>query len=247
MFQKLIVRWGVYSALLATPIAQAGDLSLQAATEGQFQSPQIYNVLPGTRLNALANTWKLVPNAYRLGISLERMSQKPLQERARSSLLYQLPDMRIDEQTKASLKHQIESFKVTGRVLQAFDWDAIELRTQQNRLIRQGDVIVAPKRPNSIIIGGAAKVQKLSFKANRTVAEYVENIHRLDGADPSYVWVISPDTTRYKVGVSYWNTEKAYLAPGSAIYVPLKDTLFHSYQEFNQSMLRLYAAQELPQ
>lgn len=237
---------GILIAALV-PFANAGDLTLQAATEGQFQSPQIFNVVPGTRINALAKAWQVTPDAYRLGIAYERMSQKPEQERERSALLYRLPDMKLAYETEKSLKEQLHQFKITGRVLRVFKWDALGSHPKLNRKIQQGDVVYAPKRPNTITVGGVARAQTLPFKVNKTVGEYVDQIERLPGYKPSYVWVISPNTERYKVKIDYWNTEKAYIAPGSVIYVPLKSTLFHNYQEFNQSMLSLYAAQELPQ
>lgn len=227
--------------------ATAGDMTLQVATQGQFIKPQIYNVSPGARLSEIADQWQLKARAYRLGISLLRVSQQRWQSRLRWALLYQLEDLTLNSQTKKSLHNQVIRFAATGRVLYQFNWDSIELNPKQNRPLKQGDVFIAPVRPDTISVGGAASQANLKFIPGQTVAAYIKDIKRLPGYDPSYVWVVTPDTHIRRIGVGYWNTQQAYLAPGSIIYVPLKSNFAHSFKKFNQSMMRLYAAQVLPQ
>ncbi|CAG8998553.1 MAG: hypothetical protein CENE_00504 [Candidatus Celerinatantimonas neptuna] len=225
----------------------AGDMTLQVATQGQFVKPQVYNVSSGARLSVIADQWQLKPGAYRLGISLLRVSQQRWQSRLRWALLYRLEDLELNSQTKKSLHNQVIRFAATGRVLYQFNWDSIELNPKQNRPLKQEDVFVAPVRPKTITVGGAAMQATLKFIPGLSVAKYMGNVRRLPGYDPSYVWVVTPDTHIRRIGVSYWNTQQAYLAPGSIIYVPLKSNFAHSYKKFNQSMMRLYAAQVLPQ
>ncbi|MFM2482019.1 capsule biosynthesis GfcC family protein [Celerinatantimonas sp. YJH-8] len=240
------LRWIALLIGLIAGRAVAGDMALQVMTQGQFVHPQTYQVPSKSRLATVINQWQLSPQAYRLGIALLRRDEQRWQNRLRWALLYQLDDGGFNTETRTSLHHQILKFVATGRVLERFDWDLVDLIPNQNRPLQQDDTFVAPLRPNTVSVGGAAESDSLPFVPGQTVAQYMNKINRLPGFDPSYVWVVSPDTTFYRVGVSYWNREQAYLAPGSVIYVPLKDTLFHHYQAFNQSMLRLYAAQELP-
>ncbi|MFM2484497.1 capsule biosynthesis GfcC family protein [Celerinatantimonas yamalensis] len=235
--QRLII-----AALFALAFpAMAGDLSLDVSTQGQFVAPKMYHVIPKTRIAVLANSWQLKPDAYRLGIGLLRAQNKRDQSRLRWALLYQLKAMDINSDTRISLHQQVLKFAATGRVLQPFTWDIIDLKPEENRLLREGDIFVAPLRPDYVQVGGAAKQAKLAFVGHKTIADYMASITRLPGSDPSYVWVITPDTRIRKIGISYWNTQTAYLAPGSVLYVPL-----HGDKRFNQSMAQLYAAQILP-
>lgn len=237
LIQFLLLCW---SMSLTAP-AMAGDYTLDVSTQGQFVNPQTYHVLPGSRIAAVTSQWQLKKDAYPLGIALTREQDKREQSRVRWALQYRLQDMHLSVQTRRSLYHQITSFVATGRVLWQFDWDIVGIKPQQNRPLLQGDTFIAPKRPNRIIVGGAAKIAKLPFKGGMTVRDYMQSVQRLPGADPSDVWVITPDTKIRKIGVSYWNAQKAYLAPGSTIYVPLK-----GHPSFNDSMAQLYAAQILP-
>ncbi|CAG9297701.1 capsule biosynthesis GfcC family protein [Celerinatantimonas diazotrophica] len=221
--------------------SHAGDYTLDVSTKGQFVKPQMYHVAPGTRIAAVSSHWQLKKDAYPLGIALTREQDKREQSRVRWALQYRLQDMHLASKTRTSLYRQITSFVVTGRVLWQFEWDIVGVKPQQNRPLLQGDTFIAPKRPSSIIVGGAAKIAKLPFKGGVTVRDYMQLVNRLPGADPSDVWVITPDTKIRKIGVSYWNAQKAYLAPGSVLYVPLS-----GHQDFNDSMAQLYAAQILP-
>lgn len=221
--------------------ASAGDYTLDVSTQGQFVKPQTYHVPPGARIAALTSHWQLKKDAYPLGIALTREQDKLQQSRIRWALQYRLQDMHLASTTRTSFYRQITSFVATGRVLWQFDWDLVDIKPKQNRPLIQGDTFIAPKRPSSIIAGGAARIAKIPFKGGMTVRDYMQSVHRLPGADPSYVWVITPDTKIRKIGVSYWNAQKAYLAPGSVLYVPLS-----GHKDFNNSMAQLYAAQILP-
>lgn len=244
----VFIFWAIaFTGFADEPPFQLNDLTLSVSTRGQFVHPQTYQVVPGARLAAVANSWQLAPNAYRLGIALLRADQQRLQSRLRWALLYQLTDAKLDPETHRSLRDQVTQFVATGRVLRHFDWDVIELSPENNRPLKYGDVFVAPHRPDSIRVAGAVRETSLAYEPSKSVADYMAQIERLPGNDPSYVWVITPDTAIRRIGISYWNEQKAYLAPGSVLYVPLKSGFTQKYPEFNQSMMQLYAAQVLPQ
>lgn len=236
-FQKLIL-----ISLCALPLPLlASDFTLDVSTQGQFTNAQHDHVDVKTRIGSIVNGWQLKPDGYRLGIALLREHEKREQSRLRWALIYQLKTMDINAKTKASLDAQLNQITATGRVLQVFNWDLIDFKPQQNRLLKEGDTFVAPIRPNTVRVAGAAKFTQLPFVSGKTVANYSPMISRLPGADKSYIWVITPDTKIRKIGVSYWNTQTAYLAPGSVLYVPLQGD-----DAFNQSLAALYAAQVLP-
>ena len=228
------------SSTMALPV-KAGDVALEVSTKGQFVVPQTYQVDLTTRVASVVNAWRLTPEAYRLGIAILRESEKREQRRMRWALEYQLKTMAIDPELKASLTEQVNRLVATGRVLKQFNWELIDVKPKQNRLLKEGDTFVAPYRPTTVQIAGAVKNHSVPFVGGKTVRQYVHQVTRLTGGDPSIVWVITPDAKIRQIGVSYWNAQKAYLAPGSVIYVPLQD-----YPEFNYAMVTLFAAQVLP-
>jgi len=230
----------VLLSAMALPV-KAGDVALEISTKGQFVAPQTYQVDLTTRVASVVNAWRLKPEAYRLGIAMLREDEKREQSRMRWALEYQLKTMPIDPELKASLTEQVGRLVATGRVLKQFNWDLVEVKPKQNRLLKEGDTFIAPYRPTTVQISGAVKSHTMPFVGGKTVRQYVHQVIRLAGADPSVVWVIAPDANIRQIGVSYWNAQKAYLAPGSVIYVPLQ-----GLQAFNRAMVTLYAAQVLP-
>ncbi|MEL0638703.1 capsule biosynthesis GfcC family protein [Marinomonas sp. TI.3.20] len=236
-FQKLIL----ISLCLLPLRLMASDFTLDVSTKGQFTNAQHYQIGVETRIGSIVNNWQLKPDGYRLGIALLREHERREQSRLRWALIYQLKTMDINPKTKAALGAQLNQLVATGRVLQVFNWDLIDFKVKQNRLLKEGDAFVAPIRPHTVSVAGAAESTQLAFVGGKTVADYSAMISRLPGANKSFIWVASPDTNIRKIGVSYWNTQEAYLAPGSVLYVPLQGD-----DEFNESLVKLYAAQVLP-
>ncbi|QSX33625.1 capsule biosynthesis GfcC family protein [Shewanella avicenniae] len=184
-------------------------------------------------------------DAYLTGAAWIRQSAVLHQSARRLLLLSDLPKLKLAEALELSLQQQVQQLKATGRVVFPFDWQLLELKPEQNRHLAPADQFYVPARPTIIQVVGAVKPYSVPFEPGKTVAEYSAELKRLDGADLSYVWVIAPDTSMRKVGIAYWNTELAYLAPGSYLYVPVADG-GESLQAFQHSLRQLFSAQLLP-
>ena len=81
------------------------------------------------------------------------------------------------------------------------------------------------------LFGLISRPGKQPFMPGRDVASYLEEQHRLSGADRSYAWVIYPDGRTQKVPVAYWNKRHVEPMPGSIIFVGLDDAFWSSEPE----------------
>ncbi|MCH1920341.1 capsule biosynthesis GfcC family protein [Shewanella sp. A3A] len=212
---------------------------------GQVQLPSSATFSTDDRIGKVVAAAIYQQHAYLTGAAWIRQSFVLHQSARRLLLLNELPNLQLDPALTSSLMQQIKQLRATGRVDVKFDWDLLELTSSQNRYLQQEDQFYVPTRPDTVRVVGAVAPYTVAFVANKTVADYAAELQRLPGADPSYVWVIEPDTSIRKVGIAYWNTEQAYLAPGSYIYVPIADD-DQRLEQFQQSLLQLFSAQLLP-
>ncbi|KFZ36252.1 hypothetical protein HR45_17255 [Shewanella mangrovi] len=218
---------------------------MNVSVTGQVKLPPAVTFSMGDRIGKVVAASEYTQDAYLTGAAWIRQSFVLHQSARRLLLLSELPSLDLSPELAASFTQQIEQLQATGRVPVTFSWDLLELDPQQNRFLKQEDRFYVPTRPNTINIVGAVRPYSVAFVSGKTVADYAAELERLDGANPSYVWVIGPDTSIRKVGIAYWNTEQAYLAPGSYVYVPIDDD-DEQLEHFQQSLLQLFAAQLLP-
>lgn len=142
-----------------------------------------------------------------------------------------------------ALRAQLQAVKVTGRQMVNLDPDWVRVRPGGNRPLQGQYHLWAGAKPSTITLSGLInKPGHVPFSPGRPVADYLDDISLLSGAERSYAWIIYPDGKTEKTPVAYWNRRHVEPMPGSIIFVGLADSLFSSTQEeINTQILRSLA------
>lgn len=138
-----------------------------------------------------------------------------------------------------SLRRQLETLKVVGRQLVPLDPDVVRIRPRTNVPL-QGEysLWVGPQPSTVTVVGLISGPGKKIFTPGRDVADYLDDMDLLSGAERSYAWVIYPDGRTQKVPVAYWNKRHVEPMPGSIIFVGFGDSLWtRKWETLNADIL----------
>lgn len=232
--------------LPATSLAQPSMFTVrgEVAERGQFTLPEGSRVLDGIRQS------RPLPTAYWLGAFFTRQAHVPDQESLKSAVLSKLRDrakMEKSEDRTCLINWilAVQAMPVTGRMMAEMDPAILDTEPKTNILLRTGDRLSVPTRPENILIQGLVeKEARLPYRYGLTAADYLRQVARCDEADPSFVWLIYPDGKTQQIGVAYWNEEPVRLAPGTRIYVPPSPPFWEQIDpDPNFAMARFLATQ----
>ena len=165
-------------------------------------------------------------------------------EQQHQSLLAQLAALAADEggddgAAIASLRRQLEPMKIVGRQLVPLDPDVVRIRPRTNVPL-QGEysLWVGPQPSTVTVVGLISQPGKKIFTPGRDVADYLDDMDLLSGAERSYAWVVYPDGRTQKVPVAYWNKRHVEPMPGSVIFVGFGDSLWtNKWEALNADIL----------
>lgn len=131
-----------------------------------------------------------------------------------------------------SLRRQLEVLNVVGRQLVPLDPDVVRIRPRTNVPL-QGEysLWVGPQPSTVTVVGLISGPGKKTFTPGHDVADYLDDMSLLSGAERSYAWVVYPDGRTQKVPVAYWNKRHVKPMPGSVIFVGFGDSLWTSKWE----------------
>lgn len=138
-----------------------------------------------------------------------------------------------------SLRQQLQTIKVTGRQFVDLDPDWVRVRPKFNVPLQGDYSLWAGTRPDTLTLMGLVSSPGVKpYVAGRSVAEYLDEVQRLSGADRSYAWVIYPDGKTEKAPVAYWNQRHVEPLPGSIIFIGFADRIFDAdFNELNEQIL----------
>ncbi|HKS34941.1 MAG TPA: capsule biosynthesis GfcC D2 domain-containing protein [Enterobacteriaceae bacterium] len=165
-------------------------------------------------------------------------------EKQHQALLAQLGSLAAEEggddgAAIQALRRQLEAIKVTGRQLVPLDPDVVRVRPRTNPPL-QGEYTlwVGPQPSTVTVVGLITGPGKKPFTPGRDVADYLDEMDLLSGAERSYAWVVYPDGRTQKVPVAYWNKRHVEPMPGSVIFVGFGDSLWtNKWEALNADIL----------
>tara|TARA_Y100000758_G_scaffold279824_1_gene226465 strand:- start:235 stop:786 length:552 start_codon:yes stop_codon:yes gene_type:complete len=142
------------------------------------------------------------------------------------------------------LQAQVESYAVTGRVPAAMN-PLKQRLADENLLLEAGDHVLYVARSEQVRVTGAVVNDcTLPFSTGGVPITYVTQCPRHAAADVDYVYLIQPDGHIERLGAASWNEERAWVANGAIIYVPLRGASSSAVvAEFNQDMAAFLATQ----
>lgn len=165
--------------------------------------------------------------------------------REHQTLLAQLSALAADEGGSAAaainvLRHQLQAIPVTGRLLVPLDPDTVRVHSKNNPPLQGNYTLWLGREPSTVtLVGLVDKPGTIAFTPGKDVAEYLDGINLLSGADRSYAWVIYPDGRMQKAPVAYWNKRHIEPMPGSTLFVGFADSLWtNKYEALNAAILR---------
>ncbi|MEL4870283.1 capsule biosynthesis GfcC D2 domain-containing protein [Pantoea agglomerans] len=139
-----------------------------------------------------------------------------------------------------SVRQQVQSLKITGRLPVNLDPDDVRVSENGNPALEGEYTLWLPAQPSTITVFGLiSHPGKKPFTPGRDVASYLDEQSLLSGADNSYAWVVYPDGHTQKAPVAYWNKRHIEPMPGSIIFVGFADHFWtKAYDGLNADILR---------
>lgn len=166
-------------------------------------------------------------------------------EREHQALLGQLAALAAEESGSTAaainaLRNQLQAMPVTGRLLVPLDPDTVRTHDEDNPPLEGKYTLWLGHEPSTItLLGLVDKPGSRTFTPGRDVANYLDDVNRLAGADRSYAWVIYPNGRTQRAPVAYWNQRHIEPMPGSILFVGFADALWtNQYDALNAAILR---------
>lgn len=222
---------------------------------GAVLQPGEYYWKEGARLHDASVAAQVAQGAWFMGATLQRDSAKTDQQKLKLGLLFDLRSAKVRSRFSADPTAQqlidkmiaaVQAMPVTGRI--QVEMNPLKQRLiQYNPLLEPGDVISYSTRPSSIKVTGAVMADcELTHVYSANANTYLDSCppHPLAATDTLYI--IQPDGVVQHVGHAYWNQQKAPIAVGATLYIPINEALLEQSgnpSTFNEDMAAFIATQ----
>ncbi|WP_232787576.1 capsule biosynthesis GfcC family protein [Paraglaciecola sp. MB-3u-78] len=175
------------------------------------------------------------------GNQLEKMRQLLLNSLTTLITIYQKeePDIALSlEQLHAT----ITNWHLARRLPIKIDYDLARFSAAANPQLPEGEYILdIALRMNTVQLFGAVnRTNNVPHLPHADVSEYITRQTLTDVADKDYVILIQADGREITTPVAYWNKNHQEVMPGSQLFVPFKESLFHpEFALINQQIMTL--------
>jgi protein involved in polysaccharide export with SLBB domain len=223
-------------------IAGWKDIGATVTVDGEVVHPGTYGIQEGEHLSdVIARAGGFRSGAYPYGVIFERVEIRELAEKNRAQLLTQakdeggslngggITDAVAHQASVAQWRDTVQKLETTppvGRMVihisSRKDW----VHTPSDVLLRAGDSVYIPKKPNFVMVQGAVYNQTaISFRAGKSASWY---LHQAGGAtsagDKKNIFIIRADGTVAggSKGMFSGGALDSSMLPGDMIMVPTK-------------------------
>jgi len=173
-----------------------------------------------------------------------------LLEKTRQLLLGNLSSLIKDYQNESpqaaqsliQLRDTITSWRLAQRLPTNIDYDLARIVAMANPRLPAGKYIlnIAPRKNTVQLFGAVNKTASVPHLPHTDASEYITDQIRTDLADKDYVMLIQADGRKITTPVAYWNKRHQEAMPGSQLFVPFKESLFHpEFAIINQQIITL--------
>ncbi|MFT6992969.1 MAG: hypothetical protein ACJASL_004970 [Paraglaciecola sp.] len=158
----------------------------------------------------------------------------------------QEPDIAL---TLEHLKATITRWHLVRRLPIKIDYDLARISAAANPQLPKGQYILGlALRMNTVQLFGAVnRTNNIPHRPHADVSEYITPETLTDLADMDYVMLIQADGREIKTPVAYWNKTHQEIMPGSQLFVPFKESLFHPEFAFINKQIMTLAQNRVQQ
>jgi protein involved in polysaccharide export with SLBB domain len=223
-------------------IAGWKDIGATVTVDGEVVHPGTYGIQEGEHLSdIIARAGGFRSDAYPYGAIFERVEIRELAEKNRAQLLTQakdeggslsgggITDAVAREASVAQWRDTVQKLQTTppvGRMVIHISGRKDWVHTPSDVLLRAGDSVYIPKKPNFVMVQGAVYNQTaISFRAGKSASWY---LHQAGGAtstgDKKNIFIIRADGTVAggPRGLFSGGVLESSMLPGDMIMVPTK-------------------------
>ncbi|MFP2422462.1 capsule biosynthesis GfcC D2 domain-containing protein [Pseudescherichia vulneris] len=235
-------------ALLFSPLALAAgtvDVYINGATQPK-------TLTDAAHLADLVGQPRL-ENSWWPGAVIAEKQATAVAQQQKTELLAQLAALAAEEDGDDAaainaVHQQLQALNVTGRQFVSLDPDRVRLGRRANPPLEGHYSLWVGKPPSTVsVFGLVSRPGSMAFTPGKPVADYLDEMSLLSGADRSDAWIIYPDGRTEKAPVAYWNKRHLEPMPGSIIFVGFADSLWtKKYADLNAALLRALA-QRIPE
>ncbi len=223
-------------------IAGWKDIGATVTVDGEVIHPGTYGIQEGEHLSdVIARAGGFRSDAYPYGAIFERVEIRELAEKNRAQLLTQakdeggslsgggITDVVAREASVAQWRDTVQKLETTppvGRMVIHISGRKDWVHTPSDVLLRAGDSVYIPKKPNFVMVQGAVYNQTaISFRAGKSASWY---LHQAGGAtsagDKKNIFIIRADGTVAggSRGLFSGGALESTMLPGDMIMVPTK-------------------------
>lgn len=145
-------------------------------------------------------------------------------------------------QSLEQLHATVTSWHLSQRLPIKIDYDLARIVSASNPRLPHGNYILSltPRKNTVQLFGAVNKTLNLPHLDHADVSKYIIDQTRTDLADKDYVMLIQADGRKITAPVAYWNKTHQEVMPGSQLFVPFKQSMFHSeFATINQQITAL--------
>ncbi|MFT7008465.1 MAG: asparagine N-glycosylation enzyme membrane subunit Stt3 [Colwellia sp.] len=140
------------------------------------------------------------------------------------------------------LRATISSWSLARRLPVKVDYDLARIVASANPQLPHGKYILklTPRMNTVQLFGAVNKTSNVPHLAHADASEYITRQTLTNLANKDIVMVIQADGREITIPVAYWNKNHQEVMPGSQIFVPFKESLFHpEFALINQQIMTL--------
>jgi len=174
-------------------------------------------------------------------IQLEKIRQLLLDNLLTLTKRYQMENPAV-AQSLVQLQDTIVSWDLARRLPTNIDYDLARIVAMANPRFPAGKYIlnIAPRKTTVQLFGAIHKTANVPHLPHSDVSEYIIDQIRTGLADKDYVMLIQADGRKITAPVAYWNKSHQEAMPGSQLFVPFMESLFHpEFAIINQQIMTL--------
>tara|TARA_R110001606_G_scaffold236495_1_gene384520 strand:- start:464 stop:1198 length:735 start_codon:yes stop_codon:yes gene_type:complete len=136
----------------------------------------------------------------------------------------------------------VSSWQIAKRSPIEIDIDLARVQPSKNPLLTAGHYILsaAPRSKTVFVFGAVKQTLVVAHRPYSDVADYRSNVLRIDAANQDYIYIIQADGRVILAPSAYWNKHHQEVMPGSMLFVPFTESLFHpEFEKINSLLVSL--------
>jgi hypothetical protein len=181
-------------------------------------------------------------------IQLDKTRQSLLNNLSALIKRYQTEKPKIGQSIK-QLEATIASWRLARRFPVKIDYDLARIVAAENPRLPKGNYILdlSTRMDTVQLFGAVNKTSNVPHLAHADASEYITGQTLTNLANKDIVMVIQADGREITIPVAYWNKNHQEIMPGSQIFVPFKESLFHPEFAFINKQIMTLAQNRVQQ